>query len=231
MKVTAKRIVQVLLRDYGRTFAEELGIDLRADDASSLFRLLCACLLFSTRISHTIALKAARSLCAQGWTTAERMATSTWEQRVRALDEAGYVRYDEHTATVLGEMAQMLLDLYHGDAGRLREKAGRESDEERKLLREFKGIGDVGVNIFFREAQGVWPELFPYADAKAIESARKLGLKEEPQALAGLVETRDEFARFVAALVRVQLNHKHHEIIEAAHGYRASKPAGTDLVC
>jgi hypothetical protein len=99
MKPTEKRIVQVLLRNYGRTFAEELGIDLKTDAPSSLFRLLCAAMLFSTRISHSIALKAAESIYAHDWTTPQKMAASTWGQRVRALDEAGYVRYDERTAT------------------------------------------------------------------------------------------------------------------------------------
>lgn len=62
MKPSERCIVQVLLRDCGRTFAEELGIDLETGSASALFRLLCASLLFSTRISHSIALKAAGSI-------------------------------------------------------------------------------------------------------------------------------------------------------------------------
>ncbi|MCE5306284.1 MAG: hypothetical protein LLG20_01450 [Acidobacteriales bacterium] len=102
MEPTEERIVEVLLRDYGRTFAEELGVDLKPDDASCLFRLLCRSLLFSVRINHSIALKAAESICAHGWTTPQKMAGVTWGQRVRALDEAGYVRYDERTATRLG---------------------------------------------------------------------------------------------------------------------------------
>jgi len=225
MKPTERRIVQVLLRDCGRTFAGELGIDLKTGGASSLFRLLCASLLFSTRISHSIALKAAGSVFARGWTTPQKMAASTWEQRVRALDEAGYVRYDERTATRLGEAAQLSLDLYQGDLGKLRADAGYRPDRERKLLKEFNGIGDVAVNIFFREAQVAWPELFPFADAKAVESANKLGLNADPKSLAALVNTRNEFARLMAALVRVQLNHKHDGIIEAASG-RAFSPPG-----
>lgn len=216
MKATEKRIAQVLLRDCGRTFAEELGIDLRAGDASSLFRLLCVSLLFSTRISHSIALKAANSIYTRGWTTPQRMTASTWEQRVRALDNAGYVRYDERTATRLGEAAQLLFDLYNGDLRKLRAEAGYKPDQERRLLREFKGIGDVAVDIFFREAQVAWSELFPFADAKAVESAKKLGLKADPKSLAALVKTRIDFARLMAALVRVQLDRKHDGIIEAA---------------
>jgi hypothetical protein len=43
---------------------------------AALFRLLCASLLLSTRISRLIALKAAASLSAHGWTTPEKMAAS-----------------------------------------------------------------------------------------------------------------------------------------------------------
>jgi hypothetical protein len=69
-----------------------------------------------------------------------------------------------------------------------------------------------------------WPELFPFADAKALESAKKLGLKADPKLLATRVETRVEFARLMAALVRVQLNRKHDGVIEAASGHAFSPP-------
>ncbi len=147
------------------------------------------------------------------------MAASTWGQRVRALDEAGYVRYDERTATRLGEAAQLSLDLYGGDLRKLRLEARTRPDQERRLLKEFKGIGDVAVNIFFREVQVAWPELFPFADVKALEGAKKLGLKADPGSLAAFVKTRVEFARLMAALVRVQLDDRHDTIIEAARGH------------
>lgn len=216
MRAKARKIVEVLLRDYGRTFAEELGIDLEANDAASLFRLLCACLLFSTRISHVIARKAASNLYAHGWTTPQEMAASTWGQRVSALDDAGYVRYNERTARMLGETAQLVLDLYQGDLRELRRRADCQPDQERKLLKEFSGIGEVGVNIFFREVQVVWPELFPYLDARAAESAGLCGLHSDPKSLARFVKATDEFARLAAALVRVRLGHRHGEILEAA---------------
>lgn len=38
------------------------------------------------------------------------MAASTRKQRVRALDEGAYVRYDERTSTMLGEIAQTLIE-------------------------------------------------------------------------------------------------------------------------
>jgi len=209
-------VAKALLRLYGRSFAEDLGIDAKQNESSPLFCLLISALLFSTRISHNIALKSARILFERGWTTPEHMAATTWEQRVRALDEGGYVRYDERTSTMLGETAQMVLDLYQGDLRNLHTAAKADPAQERRLLDQFKGIGAVAVNIFFREAQLAWPELFPFADQKALKGAKELGLPTEVRKLAELVRGRQSFVRLVSALVRVQLEHKQDEVLAAA---------------
>jgi hypothetical protein len=206
-------IARTLLRLYGRTFAEDLGIRAPENQPSPLFCLLISALLFSTRISHNIALKSARIVFEHGWTTPESMAASTWEQRVQALDEGGYVRYDERTSTMLGETAQMLINLYQGDLRRLRIAAEADPAQERRLLDQFKGVGDTAINIYFREAQLAWPELFPFADERALASAKKLGLPADSRKLASLVRGRKNFVRLVSALVRVDLEHKHDEIL------------------
>jgi hypothetical protein len=210
-KAEPKHTAKLLFNRYGKTFAEELGIDLAANTPSELFCLLTAALLFGARIGHTIALKSARILFERGWTTPEKLAHTTWQQRVTALDEGGYVRYDERTSTMLGQTAEMLIERYRGDLRRVREAAGHDPAPERKLLKQFKGIGDVGVNIFFREVQLVWPELFPFADERTLASARSLELPPDAHALAGLVHGRRDFVRLVSALVRVQLEHKEDE--------------------
>lgn len=194
-------VVRALLDAHGRTYAAEIGFDPTRNKPSPLFRLLCASLLFSARISADIAVRASRALADQGWTTAPKLADSTWTERTRTLNEAGYARYDERTATMLGETTDHVLAHYGGDLRQLRERAGRDPDTERRLLEECKGIGDVGVDIFFREAQGAWDELHPFVDRRARETAEALGLDPDPQALARLVDA-DDFPRFAAALVR-----------------------------
>jgi hypothetical protein len=212
----AETVAKVLLKLYGRTLAEDLGIPAKVNDPPPLFCLLISAMLFSTRINHSVALRSARILFEGGWTTPEKMAASAWEQRVRALDEGGYVRYDERTSTMLGETAQILIDTYQGDLRRLREAAGRDPAQERKLLDRLKGVGEVAVNIFFREAQLAWPELYPFADARTLGCAKALGLPPDPGKLAGLVRGRRQFVRLVAALIRVELEHRQDEILSAA---------------
>ncbi|MGH9087383.1 MAG: endonuclease, partial [Acidimicrobiales bacterium] len=56
--------------------------------------------------------------------------------------------------------------------------------------------------IFFREVQGVWPEIAPFADRRALASAERLGLGTDARSLTRLVDD-DTLPRLVAALVRV----------------------------
>jgi hypothetical protein len=79
----------------------------------------------------------------------------------------------------------VLLEKYAGDLRKLRQTA--EHNPARELLKECKGIGDVGVDILFREAQTIWTELYPFADKRAQRAARKLRLPAEPDSLARLV--------------------------------------------
>jgi hypothetical protein len=198
--------VKALLDRHGRTFAEELGIDVEKNTPSPLFRLLCAAVLMSARISTELSTEAARSLARHGWRTPQKLAASTWEQRVKALNEAGYTRYQERTATMLGDMADHLLDEHGGDLRRLRNDAERDPAEEREALKAFKGLGDVGVDIFFREVQVAWDELRPFADQRALDAAQRLKLPKDPEKLADLAGGPQRFARLVAALVRVDLD-------------------------
>lgn len=208
-------LVKALLDRHGQTYADEIGIKLDKETPEGLFQLLCAAILFSARINAQLAVAAAQALAAQGWTTPEKMLAASWEERTRTLNEAGYARYDERTATMLGDSAQLLVDTYDGDLRKLREAAEHDPASERKLLKEFKGIGDVGVDIFFREVQVLWDELRPFIDKRAAAGAQDLGLPQDAAQLEGLVKQQD-FPRLVAALVRVELEHDGDAVRETA---------------
>ena len=196
-----EEIAARLLDEHGLTFAGQLEIYLEKNTPSVLFQWWCASLLLSARIQTSIAMRAANALFARGWTTSRKLADSSWDDRVRVLNNAGYARYDERTATMLGNGAERVLNEYRGDLRKLRARAARRPEDERKLLKEFKGIGDVGADIFCREIQIVWHELYPFADAKALQAAGALGLGTDVRQLASLVQGVD-FARLVAALIR-----------------------------
>ena len=214
-KPDRKQIIAALVERHGRTFASELGINLESQTPTTLFRWLCAALLFSARISNAIAVAAARALTKSGLTTARKMAAATWEERTHVLNHAGYARYDEKTSRMLADTAELLLKRYDGDLRKLREAAEREPAREKELLMECKGIGPVGADIFLREVQVAWTELQPFADAAALKSAAKLKLPVKPDGLAKLVPKKD-FPRLLAALVRCQLAKDHKNVLAAA---------------
>lgn len=214
-KPSKDQIVKALLERHGRTYASELGIELERDTPSVLYRWLCAATLLSARIGADLAIQAARGLAEQGWTTAQKMADATWQRRTRTLSQAGYARYDESTSRMLGDTAQMPLEKYGGDLRKLREAAERDPGRERTLLKECKGIGDVGADIFCREAQIAWDELFPFAHRRALKAARQLGLEDDAGRLGKRVSRKD-YPRLLAAVVRTSLAKDFDEVLAAA---------------
>lgn len=192
-----------LLKEHGQTFADEAGVRLR-DTPGPLYQLLVVCVVSSIRIRANIAIAAARELFAAGYRSPAHMLHATWQQRVDALGRAHYKRYDESTATALGDGAQLILDRWHGDLRKLRAEAGHDPRRIRELLQEVPRIGPVGAEIFCREAQGLWPELRPTFDKRATRGAAKAGLPTDPHELAALVSEQD-LPRLAAALVRATL--------------------------
>ncbi|GAB49801.1 hypothetical protein [Mobilicoccus pelagius] len=199
--MTPAETARTLLDRHRETFAAEAGITLR-DEPAPLWQLLVLSLLLSTRIGSGVALATARELWKAGWRTPEAMRASARRARVVALGRGGYRRYDESTATRLGEAATLIRDRWHDDLRELRDEAGGDPARTARLLQEFTGIGPTGASIFLREVQAVWPGVRPVADPLVIKGARLAGLPEDAEGLAALVDP-DEFASHAAALVRL----------------------------
>lgn len=219
MATRERDVVRALLEEYGRTYAQEAGITLK-DTPQPLYRLLVLACLLSARIRAGVAVAAARELSEAGMRDPSRMAEATWQQRVDALGRGGYRRYDERTATQLGDGAELAKERYGSDLRRLRERAHGDVAEIKRELREFPGLGPAGADIFLREAQSVWPEAAPYLDDKALEGARRLDLPDSPADLMRLAGDTDP-AVLAAALVRVALDKKAAERITEKVGEHA----------
>jgi endonuclease III len=203
---TQQRVIQELLASEGRTYAEEAGIRL-TNTPQPLYRTLVLACLLSTRIRSSIAVATTRALSDAGLRDPRRMVEASWQERVDALGEGGYRRYDERTATQLGEGAQLVLDDWGGDLRRLRKQADGDIKEMRRLLQRVPGLGPTGADIFLREVQSIWPEVAPYLDAKVVQGARRLGLPEDKAALSRLARGKEP-AVFADALVRAALDKK-----------------------
>jgi hypothetical protein len=198
--------IRALLDRYGSTYAEEAGIRL-ADRPEPLYQLLVLVTLLSTRIRAGVATAAARELFAAGYRTPRGMVEASWQERVDALGRGHYRRYDERTATMLGDEARLCLERWRGDLRGLHRAAGADVTRLRPLLTEFSGIGPTGSDIFLREVQAVWGDIRPYVDRKVAAGAQRLRLPTSADGLAGLVAAPD-FPRLASALVRVSLDRK-----------------------
>jgi len=196
--------VRNLLQSYGRTYAQEAGIRM-ADQPSPLYQLLVLATLLSTRISAGVAVAAARELFAAGYRTPAAMSEASWQDRVDALGRGHYRRYDESTASTLGDSAGQVVRQYRGDLRRLRDEANGDAKAIAKLLTEFRGIGPTGASIFLREVQEAWPSVSPYVDDRMTEGARRAGLPADRGDLAALLADSGRPARLAAALVRLSL--------------------------
>ena len=104
------KIAAAALDRYPKSYAERLGIDIAKNTPSPLYRWLLASLLFSSRIAAAQAESAAKALFDRGWRTPEKMAATTWEERVKVLNRSGYARYDESTARYIADATQLLLE-------------------------------------------------------------------------------------------------------------------------
>jgi endonuclease III len=215
MSAKPEPIVRELLDRHGRLYAEDAGIRL-ADRPGPLYQLLVLANLLSARISADIAVAAARELFAAGYRTAKAMSEASWQDRVDALGRGHYRRYDERTATMLGDGADLLSAKWHGDLRRLRDDSGGDVRRLASLLTEFPGIGPTGASIFLREVQETWPTAAPYVDAAMISGARRVGLPWDRESLAGLLDGSGRPAHLAAALVRVSLSQRAASEVTAA---------------
>jgi hypothetical protein len=93
-----------------------------------------------------------------------------------------------------------------GDLNNLLKKADGKIAKVRELLKEVKGIGDVGVDIFMDTAQGVVPSLAPFVDPRSKKTAETVGLGSDVQALYEMVEKEPmEMCKLASALTNVRL--------------------------
>jgi hypothetical protein len=183
--LTHKQLVGRLVRVAGTTYAEEAGIKLR-DKPMPLFQLLVLCMLASKPIDATIAVQAAREVFRAGLKTPKSVLAADRETMIEAFGRAHYVRYDESSATRLAT------------AGKC------DTSAVKRLLKQFKGIGDTGADIFLREVQDVWTWVRPHLDDRATAAAHDIGLPADPAALTALAPRNT--AKLAAALVRVSLD-------------------------
>lgn len=169
-----------------------------------LFQLLTLCMLASKPIDATIATQAAREVFKTGLRTPKAVLAADRSSLIAAFGRAHYVRYDESSATRLADIARTVHDEYADDLRKLAGQSERDSTAAKRLLKQFKGIGDTGADIFLREIQDNWTWVRPYFDDRTLAAAEELGLPARADELSDLAPR--SAAKLAAALVRVSLD-------------------------
>jgi hypothetical protein len=141
--------------------AEDLGIQLSSKKEEELLKWYPACLLFRKPIQRQVAERAFLTLPSAGLLSPEVILHAGWDELVRLLDEAHYVRYDFSTSTKLLQVLKELKQRY-GMLTTLVAQS-RTPVELSTRLQGFKNIGPVTAQIFLREVRPIW---YPPASAK-----------------------------------------------------------------
>lgn len=99
-----------------------------------------------------------------------------------------------------------------GDLNNLLKEADSKPDKVRRLLKEIKGIGNVGIDIFCDTAQEIWPCLAPFIDPRSLKTAEHCGLGDDVKEIwEAIGKDPTHMCRLAAALTTVRLERKEQE--------------------
>jgi endonuclease III len=186
-----------------QSYSGELDLDLTKPE--DRFKWFLATMLFAKKISAETARETYLHFEQEKLTSPDAILQAGWDRLVEVLDSGGYTRYDFSTATNLLRISKTLKEKY-GGLERLHAESSSPSDLENRL-REFKGVGPVGVNIFLRELRGIWEKAKPNPFPMAVLTAQRIGLDPE------------DVERYESQLVRLNLEYcKKHRSSECPLG-------------
>jgi len=220
-KPSREEIIHILLETQPLSFAHRLGIPIEDGSTVSLFRLLCISLLYASPATDAALLQAEELFIERDWTNPQFLYRSTFEERLNALETADVVIFDEREryARWLGELAGEMIFRYAGDLRALRQAARQDTQTERKLLHELKGMNDASVDFFSREVQVAWCEQFPFVNGAALAAALQLNIGESVEDLSRQVPALD-FPRLALALEQVERSCSYEDIRRKASELR-----------
>ena len=73
--------------------------------------------------------------------------------------------------------------LIDGDLNNLLEEAHEDREEVKALIKEIKGIGDLGAELFLDNVQSIWPSMAPFVDTRSLHTAQEIGLGSNVSAI------------------------------------------------
>lgn len=94
-------------------------------------------------------------------------------------------------------------------------QAGSSSSKLRNLLKEVKGLGDVGIDIFFGTTQDICSFLAPFIGDRNLQTAKKIGLSQDVESLwQDVNKDPSAMCKLYSALTFVRLERKENELTD-----------------
>lgn len=175
------------------------GANIRTYTASALNpfeELLCAIIL-SRPISHRLGLRTIRTVLSEpyNFTSARALRDAGDEKRLQSVYDAR-TQHKDKTAAQMGILAEAVLEHFTTkddskgtQLGKLREDCGDDVGQAAKSLKKnIKGLGQTGLEIFFRRVQWIYTAAFPNVDTRTADALRLLGLPQDGEQLVALIE-------------------------------------------
>lgn len=115
----------------------------------------------------------------------------------------------------LADCIYTFLGTVDGDLNNLIKKANYNQDNARILIKEFRGIGDLAVDLFFDNVQCVWPCIAPFIDRRSLRTAEELGIGTDLDVIYDTLGRNPmEMSELANGLSRVRLEHMTGEVEE-----------------
>ncbi|KAI2781314.1 hypothetical protein F4815DRAFT_467100 [Daldinia loculata] len=205
--------IRQLISQYGELPLSQTDLsDPDKPTPDTVLALLLNAILSSSRISHALAAKTVDLVIKVGYHKLDVLKKSSWEERTEVLTEGGYTHYRQKTATMMGDLAQLVEDKYEGDLNTILKLTSEDPTKIRAELKNIKGLGDVGINIFFDTAQHIWTCLAPFIDPRSLKTAEAIGIGDDVHTLWTKVsEDPEQMCRLAAALTKLRLDGKEKE--------------------
>ncbi|KAA8652470.1 hypothetical protein EYZ11_009273 [Aspergillus tanneri] len=208
--------VQRVIERFGRAPLDGTAMaekPLRAS-ADIVLAMVIDAMLKSRPISRDLSQRAVNKVIEVGYQDIRKLGESSWEERTGVLQDGGYNRYREQGATNLGELAHLVNERYDGDLNNLWEEAHHDRARTRELIKEIKGLGDLGVDLFFNNVQSVWSDIAPFVDTRSLQTAEQVGIGTDLDAIfADLDRDSMKMSRLANGLSAARLEKQQGELL------------------
>jgi hypothetical protein len=176
--------------------------DYRTYSVSTLtpFEELLSAVILARPLSHALGHRSIRTILnpPYNFNTPEAIRKAGKAKVHQAMCDAR-TQHKEKIANEIVQLADVITEKFGGEDDTGLEEVRKQSDydvrKERELLKtSIHGLGNTGLNIFFRRVQWLWTKGFPFMDERTMDAAASLGLPDDAEELYDAIDAVwDEF--------------------------------------